>query len=251
MLIANPRGNFHFTKGSPFYASAVLADPGFEIVRATFEKPVPLSAGFDAIQREIQNRGRPLLALCGMELRAQDPYPNRTLFMEFNSQYVERLKSLELLVDGLVPITRANLAVHDRSVTEQCVYAFLYTVAAKTNRRTFATSAFADLRRRPDGSVENIAAGDVSPTGLREKVSFVIRTVDENLKDIGASWDVATQVRIYTVQPIGNLIPEIILPVTGPGAHHGINWHYTYPPVVGLELEIDVRGVLRESVISQ
>jgi hypothetical protein len=248
MLIRNPRGNFHFTKGSPFYASAVLADAGFEIVRATFEQPVPLHAGFDSIQREIKSRGRPMQALCGMELRAQDPYPNRTLFMEFNSQYVERLNSLDLLVDGLIPITRANLAVHDGSVTEQCVYAFLYTVAAKTNRRTFATSAFADLRRRSDGSVENIAAGDVSPAGLREKVSFVIHTVDENLKAIGASWDLATQVRIYTVQPIGNLIPEIILPVTGPAAHHGINWHYTYPPVVGLELEIDVRGVLREAL---
>src|SRR5262249_36057751 len=125
MLVSNPRGNFHFTKESPFYASAVLAEPGFEIVRVSFEKPVPLSAGFEAIQHEIQSRGRPMQALCGMELRAQDPYPNRTLFMEFNSQYVERLKSLELLVDGLVPITRANLAVHDRSVKEQCVYAFL------------------------------------------------------------------------------------------------------------------------------
>jgi hypothetical protein len=47
---------------------------------------------------------------------------------------------------------------------------------------------------------------------------------------------------------IGSLIPEIILPVVGPGAYHGITWHYTYPPVVGLELEIDVRGVLREFV---
>src|SRR5262245_55601717 len=115
MRISNARGNFHFTKGSPFYASAVVADPGFEIVRATFEKPVPLNAGFDGIQRAIQSQGRPLQALCGMELRTQDPYVNRPLFMDFNSKYVDRLKNLDLLVDGLVPITRANLAVHDRS----------------------------------------------------------------------------------------------------------------------------------------
>ena len=137
MLIPNPRGNFHFTKGSPFYASAVVADPGFQIVRAILEKPVPLNAGFDVIRRELQSCGRPLQALCGMELRTQDPYPNRPLFMDFNSKYVDRLKSLDLLVDGLVPITRANLAVHDRSVTEQCVYAFLYTVPSKTQPSDF------------------------------------------------------------------------------------------------------------------
>ena len=249
MLISNPRGNFHFTKGSPFYASAVVADPGFQIVRAILEKPVPLNAGFDAIQRELQSCGRPLQALCGMELRTQDPYANRPLFMDFNGKYVERLKSLDLLVDGLVPITRANLAVHDHSVSEQSVYAFLYTVPSKTNRLTFGTSAIADLKRHADGSVENIAAGDVSPAGLREKVSFVIHSVDEKLQEIGASWDLATQIRIYTVHAIGTLIPEVIVPLAGSGAHHGITWHYVYPPIVGLELEIDVRGVLRESVI--
>jgi hypothetical protein len=249
MLISNARGNFHFTKGSPFYANAVLADPGFEIVRVTFEKPLPLNAGFDAIRRELENCGRPIQALCGMELRAQDPYPNRPSFMEFNSRYVDRLKSLDLLVDGLVTVTRANLAVHDRSVREQCVYAFLYTVPSKTNRQTFALAALADIKRHLGGSVENVAAGDVSAAGLREKVSFVIHAVDQTLKDIGVSWDLATQTRIYTVHPVGPLITDVILPVAGPAAHHGITWHYVYPPVVGLELEIDVRGVLRESVI--
>ena len=91
MLISNPRGNFQFTRGSAFYSSAVLADPGFQIVRAIFEKPVPLNPGFDALQRELQSCGRPMQALCGMELRAEDPYANRPLFMDFNSKYVERL----------------------------------------------------------------------------------------------------------------------------------------------------------------
>jgi hypothetical protein len=137
----------------------------------------------------------------------------------------------------------------DGSVTEQCVYAFLYTVPSKTNRLTFATSAMADLKRNPDGSVENVAPGDVSPAGMKQKVSFVIQAVDEKLQEINAPWSLTTQVRLYTVQPIGDLIPEIILPVAGPGAHHGINWHYVYPPVVGLELEIDARGVSREFVL--
>jgi hypothetical protein len=226
-----------------------MADPGFEVVRAVFEKPVPLSEGFEAIQRELHSCGRPVQALCGIELRGAAPYPNRPLFMDFNSKYVERLKNLDLLVDGLVPITRANLAVYDCSVTEQCVYAFLFIVPSKMHRLTFATSAVADLRTDADGSVQNIAAGDVSLAGLTEKVSYVVHAVDGKLKEIGASWGLSTQIRIYTVRQIGALIPEIILPLVGSGAHHGITWHYVYPPVVGMELELDVRGVLRESVI--
>jgi hypothetical protein len=251
MPISNPRGNFQFTRGSAFYASAVVADPGFEIVRAIFEKPVPLNAGFDAIQRELKNSGRPVQALCGMELRGAAPYPNRSLFMDFNSNYVDRLKSLDLLVDGLVPITRANLAVHDGSVTEQCVYAFLYTVPSKNRRLTFATSAVADLKHQADGTVQSVAGGDASLAGLREKTAFVVHAVDGKLKEIGASWDLSTQIRIYTVHDIGPLIPEVILPLVGSGAHHGITWCYVYPPVVGLEMEIDARGVLHEFVINQ
>lgn len=249
MTISDLRGNFHFTKGSAFYASGVIADPGFEITRAVFENPMPLGAGFDAIQHELKSHGRPLQALCGLELRAPAPYRNRPLFMEFNSMYVERLRSLDLLVDGLVPITRANLAVTDASVSERCVYAFLYTVPSKVNRVTFATSAAADLRVKPDGTVENVAAGDTSAEGLREKVSFVARAVDVKLHELGASWDLATQIRIYTVHQVGALFPEVILPLVRSGARHGLTWHYVRPPVEGLEVEIDVRGVLQEVVI--
>ena len=249
MPISNHRGNFRFTKGSAFYASAVTADAGFEIIRAIFERPVPLGAGFEAIQQKLKSHGRPVQALCGMELRAPAPYPNRLLFMEFNAMYVERLRGLDLLVEGLVPITRANLAVTDGSVSEQCVYAFLYTVPSRVNRPTFATSAAADLRFKPDGTPENVAAGDTSAEGLREKVSFVARVVDGKLQEIAASWDLATQIRIYTVHQIGALFPEVILPLAGSGARHGLTWHYVRPPVEGLEVEIDVRGILQEVAI--
>jgi hypothetical protein len=251
MLISNIRGNFQFTRGSAFYAGAVIADRGFEIVRAIFENPLPLNAGFEAIQRELRSCGRPVQSLCGMELRGRAPYSNRAAFMEFNSGYVDRLRGLELLVDGLVPITRANLAVTDGSVTEQCVYAFLYTIPSKADRPTFATSAAADLRLRTDGTPENVAAGDTSPAGVREKVSFVIQNVDGKVREIGISWDLATQIRIYMVHEIGSLFSDVILPVVGSGARHGLTWHYVRPPVEGLEVEIDVRGVLQEIQIKK
>ena len=249
MTITNERGNFRFTRGSAFYSSGVIADRGFEIVRATFDRWLPLAAGFEAIQNHLRVRGRPLQALCSMELRAPAPYPTRPLFMEFNSTYVDWLRRLDLLVDGIVPITRANLAVVDGSVSEQRVYAFAYTVPSKTDRAAFMTSATADLRIGPDGTVENVAGGDVSPSGLREKTVFVLEALSNTLRDLGASWNLATQIGIYTVHQIGPLIPELILPMAGPGSRNGMTWHYTKPPVQNLEIEIDVRAVLQELMV--
>ena len=245
MRIPNSGGNFHFTRGSAFYASAVIADPGFEIVRAVFENPLPLNAGFNAIQRELKNQGRPVKALCGIELRAPAPYPNRASFTEFNSTYVDRLRRLGLLVDERVPLTRANLAVTDASVNQQCVYAFLYTIPSTETRPTFATSAVANLKFAPDGTVDE----PNSREGLKEKVSLIARTVDEKIQEIGANWALATQVRIYTVQPISDFFVQIILPLAGLGARHGLNWYYVLPPVQGMTVEIDVRGLLKEVVL--
>jgi hypothetical protein len=249
MSIHNERGNFRFTRGSEFYASGVVADPGFEIIRATFEKSLPLDLGFETVKRYMDTRQRPLSALCGFELRAAAPYSSRPLFMEFNSRYVDWLRSHDLLVDGLVPATRANLAVADGSITQQHLYAFLYTAPSSDTDRTFATSATADLRRHPDGRVENIALGDISASGLREKMIFIMDSLTEKLRDLGTSWRSATEIRVYAVHPVGELITDLIVPMAGFGARNGVTWQYTRPPVQGLEIEIDVARILQNLVI--
>ena len=37
-----------------------------------------------------------------------------------------------------------------------------------------------------------------------------------------------------------------ILEELGPAAIHGLIWHYSPPPIAGLEFEMDMRGVRRE-----
>lgn len=249
LTLPSPRGGFRFTRGTYFFAGGVVADAGFEIVRARLERPLPIGAGFEAVRRHLTAAGRPSQALCGIELRAPLPYPTRPLFAAFNAEYVEQLRRLDVLVDELVPVTRANLAIDDGSVDEQCLYAFLYTVASPVNRLTFATSAQADLKHLPEGAVEYVAEGDTSPAGLTEKVSFVTRRIDGQLQELGASWEQATHVRAYTVHPIGPQIAEVILPIAGPAARHGVTWHLVRPPVAGLEFELDARAVRQELVV--
>ena len=37
-----------------------------------------------------------------------------------------------------------------------------------------------------------------------------------------------------------------IIAAMGPSAVHGVHWYYGPPPIVGLELEIDVRAIRQE-----
>ena len=68
-LIANPKGNFQFLKGSGPYSSGAVASPGYEVVHAIFNPLPGLWDAFGMIEKHLQAAGRPLDALCGMELR--------------------------------------------------------------------------------------------------------------------------------------------------------------------------------------
>ena len=46
----------------------------------------------------------------------------------------------------------------------------------------------------------------------------------------------------------GILVEEILRPA-GAAAIHGVRWFPSRPPILGLEFEVDLRGVLRELVL--
>jgi len=41
----------------------------------------------------------------------------------------------------------------------------------------------------------------------------------------------------------------LVLGVAGPAAIHGVRWYPSHPPIIGLEYEMDMRGVARELVV--
>jgi hypothetical protein len=65
MIIDNPKGNCKFIKGIGPFSSGSVAQPGHEVVHATFNPLPPLPRGFDLIERHLQSLKRPLSALCG------------------------------------------------------------------------------------------------------------------------------------------------------------------------------------------
>lgn len=253
MLLDNARGNYKFVRGygAPF-SSGALADSGFEIVHATFKPLARLADGYGLIERHLRDAGRPLNAVCGVELRIPAALTPAG-FDEFNRGYIERLTTWGVMVDGLNPVARTNVAPASSPLAEPSIYGFYYTVPAvggAAARPGFVLAGVPEVASRAGGKREIVAAGDVSLDGLRRKNACVLEALAGLLREMKLTWAEASAVNLYTVHDLYPLFASDLLPALGAAAYRGIRWHYARPPVIGLELEIDGYAARQELVLS-
>ncbi len=248
MLISHPKGNYSFLRGISPYSAGAVAAAGFEVEHARFLRLPSLNAGFDAVQAHLKKLGRPLQALCGMELRSPKPFTFRG-FGEFNAGYIEVLKKWDVFVDGLNPVARTNVAPEVGPPAGPSLYGFSYTIPASGSRKTFVVAGAGEL---PEGSLDPhdvVRRGETSPAAIREKARFVMDLMEGRLKGLGVSWEQVTNTEVYTVFDVhAFLVPEILARM-GQAAGHGINWHYARPPIESIEFEMDLRGCRRDVVL--
>ncbi len=55
-------GGYRYVDGVFQYSAGVAAEPGFRLRRVRFTEPVPLAAGFAAVERHITAAGRPTMS---------------------------------------------------------------------------------------------------------------------------------------------------------------------------------------------
>jgi hypothetical protein len=247
MLVPNPQGGYSFLKGIAPYSAGVIAGAGFEIERARLAKSLPITEAFARLDAHLSALGRPPQALCGMELRSPQPFTFAG-FNAFNASYVHFLEQRRILVNGLNPVARTNVAPEIAGPTAPVVYAFSYTVPSHSPTRSFVVAGSGEL---PEGSLdphEVVRRGENSPEALAEKTRFVLGIMDRRLAGLGASWEQVGAVDVYTVHNIHPLLASTIVPQTG-NAHNGIVWHYSRPPIASIEYEMDLRGCAREIVL--
>lgn len=248
MLIPNPEGGYSFLKGIAPYSCGAVADNGFEIERARLRRPLPIAEAFTHMDAHLATLGRAPQALCGVELRSPSPF-TFSGFNAFNAGYLRFLRERNILLDGLNPVARTNVAPELAAPAEPVMYAFSYTMPARSSGRTFIVAGAGEL---PEGSLDDqdiVRRGEISPDALAEKTRFVLGLMNGRVSGLGVSWDEVTAVDVYTVHDIAPLMAAIIVPLTG-NARHGVTWHYSRPPVAGIEYEMDVRGCTRDIVLA-
>jgi hypothetical protein len=252
MLIEHNKGNYTFIRGGGPFSSGCAAQPGFEIVHAAILPFVPLAEGFELVERHLKEVQRPIDSLCAMHLRIPQALSPKG-FEEFNRPYVERLRSWGIETDGANPVARTNVALEVNPVPEAMLAGFYYTDVSVTPDRgpaTFVLSGAAEMRQGADGKRELIAPGDTSAAGIRQKLACVLDVLTGHLRELRVGWDLSTAVNLYTVHEVHHTLAALILPAIGGAARLGVNWHYSRPPVTGLEVEIDAHAVRRELILS-
>lgn len=245
-LVPHPSGDYLFLPGIDPYSCGVVAAAAHEIVHVTFDTPIPHKAGFDRIEKFLAAQSRSLTTLCGIELRSPQPFTFAG-FIEFNATYAQILRDWGVFVEGVNPVARTNVAPEISPPDEPVLYAFSFTRPAEpTVRPTFVVAGGGEL---PEGKLDResiIQLADISPTGVRQKAEFVIGLMEQRLIGLQVDPTLATAIDIYTVHDIDSLVADLLLRRMTAGRRIGLQWHYTRPPIIDIEFEMDVRGVRTE-----
>ncbi|MGE0444077.1 MAG: hypothetical protein AB7P99_02530 [Vicinamibacterales bacterium] len=242
-------GGYRYIPGPFQYSGGVAAEPGCAIHRARFRQPVPLEEGFARIEAHLKATGRPLTSLCACELRSPGQFSAQG-FVDFNRRYVAILERWGIVSGDDNPVARSNVCPDLDAPAEPSVHAFSYTVTAGEDwYPSFVIAGSAEVREGAEPYEERfIRRGDTSPEALLEKARHVLTTMERRMAACGVTWRDATATQAYTVHDLHPFLADEI--VARGAAAAGLTWVYARPPVVGLEFEIDVRGVEAEYTLA-
>ena len=246
MALSEHPGGYRFLPGIAPYSCGVVSAPGFEIVHVTLHRPVPFLAGFEVIARHLASDGRPRAALCGVELRSPRPFTFAG-FAEFNAGYARVLEDWGLFVGGVNPVARTNVAPEVLSPDEPALYGFSYARPDPDGLPpTFVVAGAGELPEGVLAADAIVRAGDTSAEGIVAKARFVMDLMEDRLRGLGVAWPGVTAIDLYTVHPTDRVVPDVVLSRAGTASTHGVRWFYSRPPIVGIEFEMDLRGVRTE-----
>lgn len=245
-LIPFADGGYAFLKGVFPYSQGVCALPGFAIERLRFARPLPVAAGFAAIEAHLKAIGRPRTALCAAELRSPKPFSFGG-FNAFNEGYVAVLKDWNIFRDDLNPVARSNVAPEIEPPEEPVLHAFSYAVPGSATAENFIVAGSGEWPEGGRFPEDIVAHGDVSSAGLRAKARWVCDMMAARLRGLRANWRAASATQVYTVHDLHPFLGDEIIARAGNGA--GVTWHYCRPPIEGLEYEMDVRRVSVERTL--
>ena len=233
-------GGYRYIPAVSQYSAGVAAEPGFRIERARFSRVVPLREGFERIEQHLKSLDRPYLAFCACELRSPAPFTNEI--------YTGTLKRWGV-IDDANPVARSNVCPELDPPAEPGFFAFSYTVPDSGAAPSFVVAGSAEAPEGKGDYRDNaIARGDVSPEGIRTKARWVLAEMENRMRALGFDWRAATATQAYTVHDIHPFLGDEL--VRQGAMRNGITWHYNRPPVLGLEYEMDCRGVALERVLA-
>jgi hypothetical protein len=242
------REGYRYIPGPFQYSAGVAALPGYAIERVRFANPVPLLDGFRWIEAFLRNAVLPLTTFCACELRSPAPFTDAG-FIAFNRDYVGTLERWGIFANDRNPVARSNVCPEIDPPATPSFHAFCYAAPAPTGVRSSFVVAGSGESQEGSGPYRDktIRYGETSPDAIAEKGRYVLGVMERRMAALDADWGSTTAVQVYTVH---DLYPFLGTEIVARGAaRHGLTWQYCRPPVIGLEYEMDCRGVASERVV--
>lgn len=240
-------GAYDFMPGVFQYSGGVRAMAGHRIVRVRFRRVVPMADGFCRIAAYLNDRRRPLTAFCACELRSPAPFTEEG-FRQFNLAYAQVLTEWGVMVAGVNPVARSNVCPEVSPPPEPGFHAFCHTEPGDQDSPSFMIAGSGEV---PEGRANYrdhiVRPGDVSADGMRAKAEFVMGEMTRRMEALGTGWDAVTGTQVYTVRDAIAAMP-VVLAARGT-AEHGVTWQFCRPPIVGLDYEMDCRGLTEERLL--
>lgn len=249
LLKANVTGGYQFLPGIAPYSSGVVSLPGFEIVHVTAQTPLPWHEGLNAARQFLEMNRLTCRNLCAVELRCPEPYSMEG-FIEFNKEYKRLLDDWNMMVDGINPVARTNVAPVGNPPSEPIMYAFSYARPSNVSRPTFVVAGGGEL---PDGALAErriVRVGETSPDAMIEKAECVANIMNSRLSALGGSNELLTTIDVYTAHSLHPLLQGVLENSLPAISHLGVHWYHSRPPIVDIEFEMDMRGVLGDEVVN-
>ena len=241
-------GGYRFINGVFQYSGGVAALPGYAIRRVRFAAPISLAKGFDRIKEFLNKAGRPTTAFCACELRSPKPF-SEPGFTEFNRHYVTKLVDWKIFDGNTNPVARSNVCPELAPPSEPSFHAFCYTVPERANSSSFVIAGSGEAKEGGVSYAERtIRLGETTPDAMREKAVYVLSEMERRMQKLGFSWRDTTATQVYTVHDLNSFFADEI--VRRGAAHSGLTWHFSRPPVTGLEYEMDCRRILNEEIVA-
>ena len=221
----NASGNYRFlnAEARPFSSGAVT-DPGFDISRVTFARPIPLEQGIAAAARHVSTAGRPVGSIAGFELRIPKPL-SQTEFDTFNRRYVATLHGISLGLDGVIPATRTNVAPTLGTIREPSVFGFTFTIPSSRKSGAFILSGVTEEIQGSAAEMLSNIAGILAARARRLESSLVDSTTIQLYADAAPE-----------SQAFSGVEREF-----GEGIIRGMRWFPSLPPIEGRKFEIDAQ----------
>src|SRR5215212_1893216 len=130
-------GGYRYVKAVFQYSGGVAAEPGYELERARFMRPLPIEEAFGAVEAHLKGLGRPTTAFAQCELRSPAPFTDQG-FYDFNKIYVTTLARWGIYKEGdpmMNPVARTNVCPMYDKPASPSMHAFSYTVPAPHAKR--------------------------------------------------------------------------------------------------------------------